>query len=77
MKLLGAKYAVASKDDESYHRELESALAWIENTESIINSSELINELRELNTINLEPELPDITEPYILLGSIIDKIKNS
>ena len=77
MKLLGAKYAVASKDDESYHRELEAALAWLENTESISNSHELIEEIRELNAVNLEPELPDITEPYILLGSTIEKIENS
>lgn len=77
MKLLGAKYAVASKDDESYHRELEAALAWIKNTESITNSNELIQELSELNSVDLEPELPDITEPYILLGNIVDKIENS
>lgn len=77
MKLLGAKYAVASKDDESYHRELEAALAWIKNTESITNSNELIQELSELNSVDLEPELPDITEPYILLGNIVDRIENS
>ena len=77
MKLLGAKYAVASKDDESYHRELEAALAWIENTDSITNSHQLINELNELNTLDLEPELPDITEPYVLLGNIINEIENS
>ncbi len=77
MKLLGAKYAVTSRDDESYHRELEAAIAWLESTDSINNSSDLIDELRELTTINLEPKLPDITEASTLLLETMEAIENS
>ncbi len=77
MKLLGAKYAVTSRDDESYHRELEAAIVWLESTDSINNSSDLIDELRELTTINLEPELPDITEASTLLLETMESIENS
>jgi len=77
MKLLGAKYAVASHDDESYHRELEAALAWLESADSLNNGSDLINELQELSNLNLEPELPDITEPSLLLLEAIETIENS
>ena len=76
MKLLGAKYSVVGKDDESYHRELGSALAWLENNKSITNNEELTHDFQELNSINLEPELPDITEPFVLLGSTIEAIEN-
>lgn len=77
IKLLGAKYAVTSRDDESYHRELEAAIAWLENTDTINNSNELIDELQELSTINLEPELPDITEANTLLLETMEDIENS
>ncbi len=77
MKLLGAKYAVASRDNESYHRELEAATAWLEDTESMNNSEDLINELKDLSTVNLEPDLPDITEPNTLLVDILETIENN
>ena len=77
MKLLGTKYAVASRDNDSYHRELEAALAWLENTDTINNRNNLISELKDLSSINLEPELPDISEPRILLINIMDTIEKS
>ena len=77
MKLLGAKYAVASRDNDSYHRELEAALAWLEDTDTINNNQDLIYELEDLSKINLEPELPDITEPITLLTDIIETIEKS
>ncbi len=77
LKLLGAKYAVASRDDESYHRELDAALAWLENTDSINNRTDLINELKDLSELNLEPELPNITEPSTLLSDVLETIENS
>ena len=55
MKLLGAKYAVASRDDDAYHQELEAALAWIESTDTLYDKREMIEDLSELNDINLEP----------------------
>lgn len=77
LKLLGAKYAVASRDDESYHRELGAALAWLEDTDSLNNNNDLIDELRELDAINLEPELPDISKPSTLLVKIMESIEIS
>ncbi len=77
MKLLGAKYAVASRDDEAYHQELGAALSWLESTDTLNNKREIIGDLSELNDINLEPELPDITEANSLLLETIEKINNS
>jgi len=77
IKLLGAKYAVASHDDNAYHQELEAALAWIESIDTIYDKKEMIEDLSELNDINLEPELPDITEANTLLINIMETINNS
>ena len=76
-KLLSAKYAVASRDDDTYHRELEAALAWLDSTDTLKNKRELISDLSELNDINLEPELPDITEANTLLLETSENIDNS
>ena len=66
-KLLSTKYAVASRDDEAYHREREAALAWLSTNETLSGKKEIVSELKELNDINLEPELPIITEASVLL----------
>ncbi len=76
-KILSTKYAVASRDDETYHRELEAALAWLASNETLIGKKEIINELEELNNINLEPELPDITPANILLMETLASIEES
>jgi|GEM_PF-2969146 len=76
IKLLGAKYAVASRDDDAYHQELEAALAWLESTDTLDGKKQIIDELSELNDINLEPELPDITEANSLLVETMDTINN-
>ncbi|MFK7815469.1 MAG: uroporphyrinogen-III C-methyltransferase [Gammaproteobacteria bacterium] len=77
MKLLGAKYAVASRDDDAYHQELEAALSWLESTDTLHNKKEIIADLSELNNINLEPKLPDITEAASLLLETMETINNS
>ena len=76
VRLLGAKYALASRDNESYHLELDAALAWLRNTDLLRNTSDLIDELDALNGINLEPELPDISEPAFLLTEFLGTIDN-
>lgn len=76
-KLLGAKFAVASRDDDAYHQELEAALAWLESTDTLYEKREVIEDLSELNNINLEPELPDITEANTLLVETMETINNS
>jgi len=76
VKLLGAKYAVASRDDDAYHQELEAALAWLESTDTLADKKEIIGDLSELNNINLEPELPDITEANSLLLETMETINN-
>lgn len=76
-KLLGAKYAVASRDDDAYHQELEAALAWLQSTDTLNDKNDIIAELSELNNINLEPQLPDITEANSLLIETMETINNS
>jgi uroporphyrin-3 C-methyltransferase len=76
MKLLGAKYAVASRDDDAYHQELGAALSWLESTDTLTTKSEIIKDISELNDINLEPELPDITAANSLLLETMETINN-
>lgn len=76
-KLLSTKYAVASRDDEAYHRELEAALAWLSTNETLTGKREIVSELKELNDINLEPELPNITEASVLLLETAASIEDS
>jgi uncharacterized protein HemX len=76
VKLLGAKYAVASRDDDTYHQELEAALAWLKSTDTLAEKKEIISDLSELNDINLEPKLPDITEANTLLLETMETINN-
>ena len=75
-RLLSAKYALASRDSQGYHHELESALTWLETSAPPNNRSELADELGTLNTVNLEPELPDISEPSILLAELLESIES-
>jgi uroporphyrin-3 C-methyltransferase len=76
IKLLGAKYAVASRDDNAYHQELEAALSWLESTDTLNTKKVIIEELTVLNNINLEPELPDITAANSLLLETMETINN-
>ena len=66
-KLLGAKYAVSTRDNLSFHQQLNAALAWLENNDEFINKDSLIKEIKSLEENDLLPELPDISEPSILL----------
>lgn len=75
-RLLSAKYALASRDSQGYHHELESALAWLETSAPLNNMSELADELETLNSVNLEPELPDISEPSTLLANLLENIES-
>ena len=75
-RLLSAKYALARRDSRGYHHELESALTWLETSTSESSLSELADELGALNSVNLEPELPDISEPGTLLAGLLENIES-
>ena len=67
-KLLGAKYAVSTRDNLSYHQQLNAALGWLENNQEFINKDSLITEIKSLEKNDLLPKLPDISEPSVLLA---------
>ncbi len=75
-KLLGAKYSVSSRDDIAFHQQLNAALAWLENNDQFTNSNILSKEIAALNQHNLMPELPDISEPSVLLAKYMDTLKD-
>lgn len=75
-RLLGAKYALARRDSRGYHHELESALTWLETSAPRNNLSELAGELGALNSVDLEPELPDISEPSSLLAGLLENMES-
>lgn len=62
------KYAVSTRDNLSFHQQLNAALAWLENNEEFINKDSLIKEIKALEKNDLLPKLPDISEPSILLA---------
>lgn len=63
-KLLGAKYAISTRDDLSFHKQLGAARAWLENNETAFtNKDKLLSEITSINKIDLLPELPEISEP--------------
>ena len=73
MKLLAAKYSVSTKDDNAYHTQLNAAIGWLESNEDFTNKAELLREIKTLNEIDLTPELPDISQPSLLLAKYIEK----
>ena len=75
-RLLSAQYALASRDNQSYHHELETAMAWLGTSTPLIDMSDLVDELGDLNSVNLKPVLPDISEPSILLAELLEKIES-
>lgn len=67
-KLLGAKYAVSTRDNLSFHKQLGAAHAWLDSNETVFtNKQKLLNEITSINKIDLLPELPDISEPSSLM----------
>ena len=75
MKLLAAKYSVSTKDDHAYHQQLNAAIGWLENNEDFTNKADLLKEIKKLNEIDLTPELPDISQPSLLLDKYIEKAR--
>ena len=75
-KLLGAKYAVSTRDNNAFHQQLNAALAWLESNDQFSNQSSLIEEIAQLNKNNLMPSLPDISEPSILLAKHVNSLKD-
>ena len=73
MKLLAAKYSVSTKDDDAYHQQLNAAIAWLENNEHFTNKANLLKEINALNIIDLTPDLPNISQPSLLLAKYIEK----
>ena len=67
-KLLGAKYAVSTRDNLSFHQQLNAALGWLENNDEFINKDALIKEIKALDENDLLPDLPDISEPSAILA---------
>ena len=74
-KLLGAKYAVSTRDNLSFHQQLNAALAWLESNDEFANKESLIKEIKELEGNDLAPKLPDISEPSILLANYVESSK--
>ena len=74
-KLLGAKYAVSTRDNLSFHQQLNAALAWLESNDQFTNKNSLIEQIKALDVNDLLPKLPDISEPSILLSDYVAKTK--
>lgn len=75
-KLLGAKYSVSTRDDNSFHQQLNAALAWLDNNDQFTNGDALSKEIKELNKVNLMPALPDISEPSVILAKYMNTLKD-
>jgi uroporphyrin-3 C-methyltransferase len=61
LRLEAARVDVLRQDDHDFHQQLQSALDMLDQYYQEEQAVELKTELKELNSINLRPELPDIT----------------
>ena len=75
LKLLAAKYSVSTRDDNAYHQQLNAAIGWLENNDDFTNKADLIKEIKQLNKIDLTPELPDISQPSLLLAKYVEMVR--
>lgn len=61
LRLEAARVNVLRQDDRDYHQQLQSALDMLKQYYQEEQALELKTELEDLNSINLRPDLPDIT----------------
>ena len=69
-KLAAAKRAVSRRNDAAYKQQLESAIAWLTNESQLASNPKLVEAIKKLLAINLEPSLPDISAPYKMLEKL-------
>lgn len=69
-KLATAKFAVSSRNDSLFKQQLESAINWLTKEPLLGSNSKLLEAIKKLSEINLEPTLPDISAPYKLLEKL-------
>lgn len=61
LRLEAARVNVLRQDDHDYHQQLQSAIDMLDQYYREDQAIELKTEIQDLNSINLRPELPDIT----------------
>ena len=70
-KLVTAKFAVSSRNDALFKQQLESAIDWLTKEPQLDSNPKLIEAIKKLSGISLEPNLPDISAPYKLLEKLL------
>lgn len=76
-KLLGAKYAVSTRDEQSFQKQLNAASSWLESSDEFANKKQLLDDINQLKKTRLLPELPDISQPSSLLEVYIANRKEN
>ena len=69
-KLVTAKFAVSSRNDALFKQQLESAIDWLTKEPQLGSNPKLLETIKKLSGISLEPNLPDISAPYKLLEKL-------
>ena len=69
-KLATAKFAVSSRNDSLFKQQLESAINWLTKEPRLGSNSKLLEAIKKLSEINLEPTLPYISAPYKFLEKL-------
>ncbi len=69
-RLSAARFAVISRDEKDYHRQLDSAIAWIGANSDSSQAESLKDDLMGLNGQTIQPELPDISKSLVMLQSL-------
>ena len=70
-KLVTAKFAVSSRNDALFKQQLESAIDWLTKEPQLGSNPKLLETIKKLSGISLEPNLPDISAPYKLLEKLL------
>lgn len=76
LKLEAARLALLRSDDSAFHRQLESATAWIDQHFDKNQVGDLRAELLELDGVDLRPDLPDISGSLTVLEGLTGPQRN-
>lgn len=69
-KLATAKFAVSSRNDVLFKQQLEGAISRLTKEPQLTSDPKLLDAIKKLSAISLEPPLPDISAPYKLLEKL-------
>jgi uroporphyrin-3 C-methyltransferase len=77
IRLEATRLAVIREDDAVFHNQIRAALDWLDTHTAFAASEHLKKELKELDKIDIRPQLPDISRSIEALNALRSTIKHT